>query len=377
MLIAALIEARRSSGVSQSTLAARIGVPLQKIKRLERGVGSVETLAAVMTATDFRLTGLGPGNTLGEKLRSSRLRRGWTLEKAALRARMSRTTLASLERGGGSVASLLRLLTVLAPQARRRAQERVYWSEGDKADRDVRFTPPEFLAKINDAFGAIDLDPCGHELSPVVAKRRILLEEGGDGFVDDWSGRLAFVNPPFSQTLLWLKRAHQQWSCGNVGSIVCLVPARTDSRWFHETLTVQADIFLLLGRVRFADIRGRSQHTPFSLMLVAFGTSAQQRARWEEITDGYWMARSRGLASLPDRPVVDDDAPRDIDTALDQPAQARLGARDALLGVDVSGLEGQVDDLAGREAEAATHMRLRQQQRARPGRRQPQPAAGV
>ncbi|WP_294328596.1 DNA N-6-adenine-methyltransferase, partial [uncultured Sphingomonas sp.] len=229
MLIAELIEARRSSGVSQSTLAARIGVPLQKIKRLERGVGSVDTLIAVMTALDFRLTGLGPGDSLSEKLRANRLRRGWTLEKAASRARISRTTLASLERGGGSVASLLRLLTVLAPRARRRAMERAHWGEGDKADRDVRFTPPEFLAKIYDAFGTIDLDPCGHALSPVVAKCRILLEEGGDGFVDDWSGRLAFVNPPFSETQLWLKRAHQQWSCGNVGSVVCLVPVRTDS----------------------------------------------------------------------------------------------------------------------------------------------------
>ncbi len=377
MLIAALIEARRSSGVSQSTLAARLGVPLQKIKRLERGVGSVETLVAVMTALDFRLTGLAPGKSLGEKLRASRLRRGWTVEKAALRARISRTTLASLERGGGSVASLLRLLTVLAPKARRRAMERAHWGEGDKADRDVRFTPPELLARINDAFGAIDLDPCGHALSPVVAKRRILLEEGGDGFIDDWSGGLAFVNPPFSQTLRWLKRAHDQWSRGHVGSIVCLVPVRVDSRWFHETLSVEADIFFLLGRVRFADIRGRSQHTPFSLMLVAFGTSAQQRARWAEIAEGYWLARSRGLASLPDRPVVDDDAARDIDTALDQPAQARLGAGDALLGVGVGGFEGQVENLARRQPEAATDMRLRQQQRARPGRRQPQPAAGV
>ncbi|MFD1035500.1 DNA N-6-adenine-methyltransferase [Sphingomonas hankookensis] len=375
MLVTALIEARQSMGMSQRALATRIGVPALQIKRLERGVGSVATLTAVMAALDFRLTGIAPGKDLAAQLRACRLRRGLTVVDVAARAKLSRTTVASLERGGGTVASLLRLLKVVAPRARRRAQERVYWSEGDKADRDVRFTPPEFLAKINDAFGAIDLDPCGHELSPVVAKRRILLEEGGDGFVDDWSGGFAFVNPPFSETLLWLKRAHQQWSCGNVGSIVCLVPARTDSRWFHETLTVQADIFLLLGRVRFADIRGRSQHTPFSLMLVAFGTSAQQRERWEEIAEGYWMARSRGLASLPDRPVVDDDAARDIDAALDQQAQARLGAGDALLGV--GGLEGQVDDFARRQPEAAAHVRLRQQQGPRSALRQPQAAAKV
>ncbi|MCG7350071.1 helix-turn-helix domain-containing protein, partial [Sphingomonas sp. ACRSK] len=216
MLISAIIEARRSTGMSQTALATRIDAPLQKIKRLERGVGSVETLTAAMSAIDFRLTGVAPGKTLASQLRACRLRRGWTLEEAASRAKLSRTTVATLERGGGSVASLRRLLAVVAPQARRRAKERAFWGEGDKVDRDVRFTPPEFLAKIHDAFGAIDLDPCGHALSPVEAGRRILLEEGGDGFVDDWSGGLAFVNPPFSEMLRWLKRAHDQWSRGAV-----------------------------------------------------------------------------------------------------------------------------------------------------------------
>ncbi len=51
------------------------------------------------------------------------------------------------------------------------------------------------------AFGEVDIDPCGHVLSPVVARRRIILSEGGDGLVEDWSGRLAFVNPPFSELL--------------------------------------------------------------------------------------------------------------------------------------------------------------------------------
>ncbi len=375
MLVMALIDARRSIGMSQVALATRIGVAPLQIKRLERGIGSVATLTAAMAALDFRLTGIAPGKDLATQLRARRLRRGLTVVDVAARTKLSRTTVASLERGGGTVATLLRLMKVIAPRARRRAQERVYWSEGDKADRDVRFTPPEFLARINDVFGVIDLDPCGHVLSPVVAKRRILLEEGGDGFVDDWSGRLTFVNPPFSETLRWLKRAHDQWSRGNVGSIVCLVPVRVDSRFFHETLTVEADIFLLLGRVPFGDIRGKSQHTPFSLMLVAFGTSAEQRARWAEIAEGYWLARSRGLASLPNRPVVDDDAARDIDTALDQQAQARLGAGDALLGV--GGLEGQVDDFARRQPETAAHVRLRQQQGPRSALRQPQPAAKV
>lgn len=369
MLVTSLIDARRSLGMSQRALAARVGVPTLRIKRLERGVGSATTLTAVMAALDFRLTGVSPGKDLAAQLRACRLRRGLTVVDVAARAKLSRTSVARLERGGGSVASLLRLLKIVAPQARRRAKERAYWGEGDKADRDVRFTPPEFLAKVHDAFGAIDLDPCGHALSPVMAKRRILLEEGGDGFVDDWSGGLAFVNPPFSEMQRWLKRAHDQWSRGNVDSVVCLVPARTDARWFHDTLRVDANIFFLQGRVPFADVRGKSQHTPFALMVVALGTSPEQRARWAKVAEGFWLNPSCEAPSLPDRPVVDDDASRNIDTTLDEPAQASLGAGDALLGV--GGLEGQVDDLARRQSEAAPHMRLRQQQGARSTLRQP------
>lgn len=165
--------------------------------------------------------------------------------------------------GGGSVASLLRLMEALAPKAKRRAPERAYWGQGDKEDRDSRFTPPEFIENIYTAFGEVDIDPCAHRLSPVVAKRRIILDEGGDGLSDDWSGRLAFVNPPFSAQFKWLQRAHQQWRAGNVEKVACLVPARTDSTWFHDTLTTDADICLLQGRVRFLDPRGGAQPTPF------------------------------------------------------------------------------------------------------------------
>jgi transcriptional regulator with XRE-family HTH domain len=186
-------EARLSAGWSQRTLAVRIGVDAQAIKRLEKGVGSVPTLVDAMAALNFRLTGLGPGTTLPEQLRARRRTRSLSLEEMAARTRLSRTTIVSLERGGGSVASLLRLLAVLAPNARRRAPERSYWGQGDKDDRDSRFTPPVFMAGIYTAFGEIDLDPCAHLLSPVIARRRILLSKGGDGLNDDWSGRLAFV----------------------------------------------------------------------------------------------------------------------------------------------------------------------------------------
>ena len=296
--------ARRSAGWSQRTLAERVGVDVQAIKRLEKGVGTVATLVAAMRALDFRLTGVGPGPVLPEQLRSRRLGRSMSLDAAAARSRLSRKTVAALERGEGSVASLLRLLAALAPSARRRAPERSYWGEGDKADRDSRFTPPEFMAGIHAAFGEIDLDPCAHELSPVIARRRILPSAGGDGLADDWSGRTAFVNPPFSSLLVWLRRAHDQWRAGNVETVVCLVPVRPDAAWFPDPLRADADLYLLdahhthllnsnllKGRVKFLDPRGGAQQTPFSLMLVALGATAEQKARFAEAMAGFWLPR--------------------------------------------------------------------------------------
>ncbi|SOB80758.1 Helix-turn-helix [Sphingomonas guangdongensis] len=286
-----LREARRSQGLTQSALAGRIAVTQQVIKRLEAGTGSVQTLVAVMDALDFRLTGLAPGRTLAEQLRAARQRRSLSLSTLATKADVSRKTLASLEEGGGTVASLERMLAVLAPKVRRRAQERAYWGQGDKEDRDSRFTPPEFLAMIEQAFGEIDLDPCANTLSSVVAGREILLSEGGDGLRDGWSGKLAYVNPPFSEQLTWLRRAHDQWQIGNVKTVVCLVPARFDSAWFHSTLSPVAHIYLLQGRVPFLTPSGKRQHTPFSLAFVALGSTTEQREAFARLAPGYRISR--------------------------------------------------------------------------------------
>jgi transcriptional regulator with XRE-family HTH domain len=291
-LIEDLREARRSAGWSQRTFAARIGVDAQTIKRLETGVGSVATLTAVMTALDFQLTGIGAGRTLSDQLHNRRRKLALSLDQLAARASLSRATVASLEKGGGSVRSLLQLLAVIAPKVRRRAAERAFWGQGDKEDRDSRFTPHDFMMPVYAAFGEVDIDPCANALSPVIARRRILLSEGGDGLTDDWSGGLAFVNPPFSKLLIWLRRAYAQWLAGHVQTVVCLVPVRTDSSWFHETLSAQASIYLLRGRVRFLDSGGKGQNTPFSLMLLTLGATADQKARYAALVPGFWVARS-------------------------------------------------------------------------------------
>lgn len=70
--------------------------------------------------------------------------------------------------------------------------------QGEKEARESQFTPSEFMDTIYAAFGEVDIDPCAHRLGPVVAKRRIILDDGGNGLIGDWFDRPALVNPPFS-----------------------------------------------------------------------------------------------------------------------------------------------------------------------------------
>lgn len=289
-LIQVLIEARQAEHRSVPNLARMANVSPGAIKALESGKGPVATLIAIMAALPFQIAGLAIGSTFAEQLQNRRKKMNISVEALAAKASISPRAIVDLENGAGTVRNLLRLLAVIAPKVRRSAPERAHWGLSKKASRDSRFTPPTLMEPIYDAFGDIDLDPCGHLSSPVVAKRRFLLANGDDGLADPWAGRLAFVNPPFSQQLDWIRRAHNQWESGNVKRVVCLVPTRTDSEFFHDIVTVAADVYLLQGRLKFLSETGKVQATPFSLMLIVFGATVRQKARFAALVPGCWVS---------------------------------------------------------------------------------------
>lgn len=294
-LIDELIKARKTERHSVRSLSEAAGVTPSAIRKLEDGQGSISTLLAVLDALPFQVAGLARGRTFSEQLRNRRVKRTMPLDTLATKTSLSPQDIIQLEEGEGSVEDLLRLLAVIAPQISRHKPERAYWKLGDKADRDSRFTPDAFMQPIYRAFGKIALDPCAHPLSPVVARRYFLFDKGDDGLTKPWSGPTVFMNPPFSQQMLWLQRAHHEWKAGNVETVICLVPVRTDSGFFHDIIAVEADLYLLRGRVPFSNPAGTSQVTPFSLMIVAFGATADQKTRFEALVPGFWVPSHRKL----------------------------------------------------------------------------------
>ena len=287
-----LQKVRKSKGLSRDQLAQTLDSSSQAVKRAESGQGSSQFIIRMMFALDFHLAGLAKGRTLPDQLSATRLQLKMSQSELAKRASISRQTVREIEAGRGTIASMLRILEVLGPNSRpRQAAARPMWQYDPQAsERDVKFTPPDFLAAVVRAFGPIDLDPCGHPKSHVKAHRRISIVEGQDGLVDAWSGDLAFVNPPFSALLKWLRRAEAEWRAGHIKRVIALVPARLDSSYVHDELPEFARIYVLRGRLKFWTEAGPSSAAPFGLMCVFMGVDDDQIAAFTNEVPGNWFA---------------------------------------------------------------------------------------
>lgn len=102
---------------------------------------------------------------------------------------------------------------------------------------DEWHTPAAVYEALDAEFG-FDYDPC-----PLYAGGLI-----SDGLLADW-GRVTFCNPPYSRISEWVRKAHQEAQRGN--TVVLLIPARTDTRWWHDHVMQAAEIRFIKGRLRF------------------------------------------------------------------------------------------------------------------------------
>lgn len=117
-------------------------------------------------------------------------------------------------------------------------------------------TPSAVYDALNREF-AFDFDPCP-------------LDGSSDGLAPlfcEWRGKRVFCNPPYGPGLSeWLRRAKE------ADVAVYLIPARTDTRWFHEiVLPAAAEIRFLRGRLKFGDAKAGA---PFPSMVVVFKREA-------------------------------------------------------------------------------------------------------
>ena len=81
-----------------------------------------------------------------------------------------------------------------------------------------------------------------------------------DALTIQWQGKNVWLNPPYGRVLnQWVKKAYDSNLC-----VVMLLPARTDTRWFHS-YCVDQEITFIKGRVKFGDSKAGA---PFPSMVV-------------------------------------------------------------------------------------------------------------
>lgn len=126
-------------------------------------------------------------------------------------------------------------------------------------------TPQDFYDKLNNEFH-FTLDPCATNENHKSEKYYTLSD---DGLNQDWRGETVFVNPPYSKIKDWVKKCYEEGLKANT-MVVMLIPARTDTKYFHEYIYHQAEIRFIKGRLKFG---GCKNAAPFPSMIVIFRQS--------------------------------------------------------------------------------------------------------
>ena len=125
-------------------------------------------------------------------------------------------------------------------------------------------TPKQFFDKLDDEFH-FTLDPCADDFNH---KCERYYTEKQDGLKQDWSGETVFCNPPYGREIgKWVKKCFEEVYCGSCKCAVLLLPARTETRWFHDYIYNKAEIRFIKGRLRFG---GSSVNAPFPSMVVVY-----------------------------------------------------------------------------------------------------------
>jgi phage N-6-adenine-methyltransferase len=121
-------------------------------------------------------------------------------------------------------------------------------------------TPQDFYDKLDHEF-SFTLDVCATKEN---AKCDQFFTAEDDGLAQSWDNEIVFCNPPYGREIAqWVEKA----SKARGGTVVMLIPARTDTRYFHTFIYQKAEIRFLKGRLKFG---GHKNSAPFPSMVVIF-----------------------------------------------------------------------------------------------------------
>ena len=119
---------------------------------------------------------------------------------------------------------------------------------------------PQYLFDQLDSEFHFTLDVCATAEN---AKCKMFFTAEQNGLSQEWSG-VCWMNPPYGREISkWMMKAYRS---SGMAIIVCLVPARTDTKWWHE-IAMHGEIRFIRGRLKFG---GCKNSAPFPSAIVIF-----------------------------------------------------------------------------------------------------------
>lgn len=131
------------------------------------------------------------------------------------------------------------------------------------SNTDLWATPQSFFDELDKEFH-FDVDVCADETNHKCQK---YFTKEMDGLSQDWKG-ICWMNPPYGREIgKWVKKAYESMKHG--ATVVCLLPSRTDTKWFHDYCLKmkQETLRFIKGKLHFNDSKNAA---PFPSVVVIF-----------------------------------------------------------------------------------------------------------
>ena len=287
--------------MTQEELAEIAGLSRPTVRLLERTHGNLTSWNVVLRALALEVAGrnLPAGETLGRSIAALRRARGLTQRGLAELVGVTQPTILALERyGRGRLEILDRVLGRLGAGAYliARGEKKSFFTHAGNASTHQGWeTPSEILEALYAVFGKFDLDPCSPRRSRPPVRARMHYTAEDDGLTLPWHG-VVFVNPPYGRELpRWVAKARAEVERKTARVVVALIPARTDTHYWHEHIAGKADVYFLRGRLRFGT-NGQNQSAPFPSALAIWGADL---ATVEKLDAAFPDAWKTGITTRP------------------------------------------------------------------------------
>ncbi len=131
------------------------------------------------------------------------------------------------------------------------------------SSNDMTWETPQWLFDKLDKEFHFTLDVCA--LSET-AKCKNYYTPQIDGLKQDWEDNICWMNPPYGREVgVWIEKAYKESLKGAI--VVCLIPSRTDTKYWHDYCMKANEIRFIKGRLKFGDSKNSA---PFPSAIVIF-----------------------------------------------------------------------------------------------------------